>query len=304
MAPFDTDKFIQEIEARPVVWNTTCLKFGNRLQRGKAWEELAVMFIPNFEKMDSAKKSNTIAGLQRRWKSLKDSFNRELGIIDKIKRGKMQDTGRKTYVYFKQLSFLNSRNKKASQENTSQSRSTCHERTSDNYSEDESQEDETNSVNQTAPTAPTPQPQKRKRVLEQNQIGGDLGRDLRRDLGGNLGGDLRRDLGGDLGRDLGGDLGRDLRMDLGRDLERELGGELGKDLRRDLGGLERGFHLLAANMEKITIALTAKDDPDRHFLMSLLPHYKTIPEQTKLDVQVDMINLIKRYQLQLYPRPY
>lgn len=53
---------------------------------------------------------------------------------------------------------------------------------------------------------------------------------------------------------------------------------------------------LVSNMEKRTVVLQESDDADRHFLISLLPHYKMVPEHAKLDLQVDIINLIKKYK--------
>lgn len=50
-------------------------------------------------------------------------------------------------------------------------------------------------------------------------------------------------------------------------------------------------------MEKGIAALKEKDDPDGNFLMSLFPHYQMIPEHAKLDMQIKIINLIKRYKL-------
>ncbi|XP_063592035.1 uncharacterized protein LOC134769279 isoform X2 [Penaeus indicus] len=44
--------------------------------------------------------------LQRKWKSLRDSYRRELTLSKKEKSGSGAGRGRKEYLYFKQLSFL------------------------------------------------------------------------------------------------------------------------------------------------------------------------------------------------------
>lgn len=38
------------------------------------------------------------------------------------------------------------------------------------------------------------------------------------------------------------------------------------------------------------------DDPDRHFLLSLLPHFRRLPDDVKLEVQGEFINTLKRFR--------
>lgn len=38
------------------------------------------------------------------------------------------------------------------------------------------------------------------------------------------------------------------------------------------------------------------DDPDKQFLLSLLPDFKCIPESAKLDVKVEIMNILKKYK--------
>lgn len=59
MASFDTDRFIIEVEQRPAIWDSRCNEYSNKLSRGKAWEELCDIFVPDFKEMDSVKKNKT-----------------------------------------------------------------------------------------------------------------------------------------------------------------------------------------------------------------------------------------------------
>lgn len=52
---------------------------------------------------------------------------------------------------------------------------------------------------------------------------------------------------------------------------------------------------LARNIEK---KANVPDDADRHFLLSLLPHLKSLPENVKLDVMGEFISILKRYNQQ------
>ncbi|XP_063612967.1 uncharacterized protein LOC134786343 [Penaeus indicus] len=96
---FDTERFIIEIEDRPAIWDVHLKEYSNKILKAKAWEELCSIFVPNF--------NDCIAtDLQRKWKSLRDSYRRELTLSKKEKLGSSAGSGRKEYMYFKQLSFL------------------------------------------------------------------------------------------------------------------------------------------------------------------------------------------------------
>ncbi|XP_014280290.1 uncharacterized protein [Halyomorpha halys] len=103
--PFDTQKFIEEVFARPVLWNNAEPEFANKAYKGRIWKELCNIFVPNYRALDSAARNREAIGLQKKWKSLRDSFNREL----KARRLDMpgtSDQGRKTCTYYEELSFL------------------------------------------------------------------------------------------------------------------------------------------------------------------------------------------------------
>lgn len=147
----------------------------------------------------------TVTDIQRKWKSLRDSFRRELAAIKKDKSaGSGQESGRKEYIYFKQLSFL-------------------HQICKTRPHEDEGAEEPTEGRNaeESQPIdRPTHQMKRKKSVLSDEQV---------------------------------------------------------------------LYQVLAKKAD-------APDDPDKQFLLSLLPDFKCIPESAKLDVKVEFINILKRHK--------
>ncbi|XP_064081736.1 uncharacterized protein LOC135198162 [Macrobrachium nipponense] len=103
---FDTDRFIIEIQDRPAIWDVRLKEYSNKILKAKAWEELCSIFVPNFNELDCQGKNKATTDLQRKWKSLRDSYRRELTLSKKEKSGSGAGSGRKEYLYFKQLSFL------------------------------------------------------------------------------------------------------------------------------------------------------------------------------------------------------
>ena len=57
MESLDIDYFIIEIEYRPVIWDVRLKSYGNKFLKAKAWEELCLKFIPNFNDMDASGKT-------------------------------------------------------------------------------------------------------------------------------------------------------------------------------------------------------------------------------------------------------
>lgn len=146
--------------------------------------------------------------MQRKWKSFRDSFRRELAKMKQSKSGSGADTGRKQYIYFKQLMFL---------------LPIC---------ETKPQQEETEPPNNHEEVEPvTPQSragQKRKRISTASE-------------------------------------------------EQLL------------------IQTISKNMEKKS-AEKERDDPDRHFLLSLLPHFKNLQENCKLEVQGQFISILQQYK--------
>ncbi|XP_072387017.1 uncharacterized protein [Diabrotica undecimpunctata] len=102
---FDTEKFIMEIKERPALWDLTSDEYANKNLKKNMWEEIAMVF--GGSECRTVKEKNELSmKLQKKWRNIKDSFNREKRRLTGIKSGSV--ASRKTpYIYFNMLSFLN-----------------------------------------------------------------------------------------------------------------------------------------------------------------------------------------------------
>lgn len=194
--------------------------------------------------------------LQRKWKSFRDSFRRELAKVKKAKSISAAETGRKEYMYFKQLFFLLPICETKHQE----------EGSFEGPAEGKGAEDQ----DQSSPPPPL-QDGKRKPPASEEQLPQTSSAQTAK----------RR--------------AREPPPLSARQKRRKTVASEGQLLRA-----------LAKSMERKAKGKEL-DDPDRHFLLSLLPHLKNIPEEVKLSVKGEFINILKRFRQQaafsgrLYP---
>lgn len=99
----NTEEFIAEIEARPAIWELSSDDYTNKVTKKNAWEEVITKFCPEFERTSSPERNNIALRFQRKWKSLRDCYSRELL---KMKKEKGTPANRRRYRYYNQLSFL------------------------------------------------------------------------------------------------------------------------------------------------------------------------------------------------------
>ncbi|XP_077300365.1 uncharacterized protein LOC143921112 [Arctopsyche grandis] len=101
---YTIERLIIEIESRPAIWDSRTKEYSNRIIKRNAWEELCAALKPNFEEMTSAEKCLTGTTIQKKWKSIRDAFSRELK-----KNNSKSGSGTKIskpYAYFNNLLFL------------------------------------------------------------------------------------------------------------------------------------------------------------------------------------------------------
>ncbi|KAG8289300.1 hypothetical protein J6590_107336 [Homalodisca vitripennis] len=101
--PFDTDRFIDEIEKRRALWDLESPDYKNRVLKRSAWEEVVDIFSKTESTVEEKKQLGIV--LQKRWKNLRDSFARELRKKKTTKSGSGAVKGT-PYVYFQRLIFL------------------------------------------------------------------------------------------------------------------------------------------------------------------------------------------------------
>ncbi|GBP31456.1 hypothetical protein EVAR_17946_1 [Eumeta japonica] len=100
---FNTELLIDEIEKRPAIWDMTSSDYSDKNLRRRAWEELVLIFCE--EHANEEKKKLLSSSLQKKWKSLRDNYMRE---VKKIKTVKSVSGASKTSTYFhyNRLRFL------------------------------------------------------------------------------------------------------------------------------------------------------------------------------------------------------
>ncbi|KPJ06467.1 hypothetical protein RR48_14206 [Papilio machaon] len=102
---FDTERFITEIENRPAIWDTSSDEYSNRHLKKKSWEEVVQIFK---EKDGMTKQEKKYMGdvLQKKWKSIRGCFMREIARQKAVRSGNGVGPRKSEYIYFKQLKFL------------------------------------------------------------------------------------------------------------------------------------------------------------------------------------------------------
>ncbi|ESN96358.1 hypothetical protein HELRODRAFT_163413 [Helobdella robusta] len=98
---FSPNDFIEEIQARPAIWNHADPLYNNQASKRASWDTLIKKYHPEFDERPGAEQTLIASHYRRKWKSFRDSFARELAKI------KNASKPRKTkYIYFNKLSFL------------------------------------------------------------------------------------------------------------------------------------------------------------------------------------------------------
>ncbi|XP_060806025.1 uncharacterized protein LOC132902958 [Amyelois transitella] len=197
----DIELFISEIQSRPAIWNSKSDSYSNRGEKVKAWEEICELFVGDFSNKTAKEKNIEVTKLQRKWKSLRDSFNRENAKNKNVASGSAA-TSSKQYIYFNHLSFLNS------------------------LKEVRPPTDVTNATNDAETSRPK--------------------------------------------------INRNINIKRAEKTENEILRTLSENLKRKHDQSDQ-------------------NDPDKQFLMSLLPHVKKIDENCKLDFQSEILQLIRKY---------
>ncbi|XP_014274060.1 uncharacterized protein [Halyomorpha halys] len=101
----DSDLIILEVQKFPCLYDTSNFNFKNREMRREAWMTVTKNVMgEKWEQFDENTRSNTAKEVQKRWRSMKDSFFKSL----KSEIGKSCEARKpkKPYIYHKQMAFL------------------------------------------------------------------------------------------------------------------------------------------------------------------------------------------------------
>ncbi|CAK1541861.1 unnamed protein product [Leptosia nina] len=97
---FNPVRLIEEVKKRPCLYDQWAQPpdKGEKLQ---LWKEVGAALFPDWTTYDRATAYDTVLQLQKKWRSLRDAYNRELR-----SRKSGVRVHRRVYVYFKKLKFL------------------------------------------------------------------------------------------------------------------------------------------------------------------------------------------------------
>ncbi|XP_026736327.1 uncharacterized protein LOC113499922 [Trichoplusia ni] len=104
MDNFDTERFIIEIKSRPSIWDNSSSDYSDRDLKKKCWEEVVDLFGEQEQTVEQKKSFGLV--LQKRWKSIRSCYAREVKRQRNVKSGSGATNRKSEYIYFKQLQFL------------------------------------------------------------------------------------------------------------------------------------------------------------------------------------------------------
>ncbi|CAH2095527.1 unnamed protein product [Euphydryas editha] len=95
---------IREVQKWPVLYEKDSPERANLHFKNKIWYEVAKSLFPDWETLDERERECKVTDLVKKWRNLRDTFNRQLATEKKIREG--YNIKKKTYVYFKHMLFL------------------------------------------------------------------------------------------------------------------------------------------------------------------------------------------------------
>ncbi|KAE8595248.1 hypothetical protein XENTR_v10015649 [Xenopus tropicalis] len=102
----NTKLLIHEVQQRPALFNKTFPDYGDKYKKKILWDEVCEVLIPDWYELSKKEKAERTKEVQKRWRSLKDCFRRELAAQRKARKSGSSPSKRKIYIYFDDLLFL------------------------------------------------------------------------------------------------------------------------------------------------------------------------------------------------------
>ncbi|XP_072933713.1 uncharacterized protein [Epargyreus clarus] len=123
----DIDTLIAEVHKRPAIWNKSIEEYSSKLLKLRFWDEICEEMVQNWSELTSKKKKNISTELQKKWRNLKDAFNKELAIQRKNDETGQGGKKKRLYIHFEALSFLESQYPKKRNSNKDTSSNVSHD---------------------------------------------------------------------------------------------------------------------------------------------------------------------------------
>ncbi|XP_020296913.1 uncharacterized protein LOC109861604 isoform X1 [Pseudomyrmex gracilis] len=105
MSMFDTERFIEEIQRRPAIYDVKRGEYNDRNAKMTAWDEVCQVMVPNWAHLTDEDRNIQEKNLRGKWRNIRDYFMKELKLQKSHKNGPA-GRKRKKYVYFDRLLFL------------------------------------------------------------------------------------------------------------------------------------------------------------------------------------------------------
>ncbi|XP_015179487.1 PREDICTED: uncharacterized protein LOC107068011 isoform X2 [Polistes dominula] len=104
---FDTEKFIEEIEKRPAIYDVNRCEYNDRNAKMRAWEEVCQVMVPNWWRLSDEERNIEEKSLRGKWRNIRDYFMKEFKLqLQKSLKPDLVRRKRKKYMYYDQLLFL------------------------------------------------------------------------------------------------------------------------------------------------------------------------------------------------------
>ncbi|VVC44867.1 BESS motif,MADF domain [Cinara cedri] len=102
----DCELLIKEVQKRPSLWNSTDKNYKDKTKKNKAWCEIALSFIIDFQEKNESEQKIILQDLTSKWRTIRDNYIRYLKKQNKCKISGSATSKIRQYIYGEQLSFL------------------------------------------------------------------------------------------------------------------------------------------------------------------------------------------------------
>ncbi|KAG8443392.1 hypothetical protein GDO86_011981 [Hymenochirus boettgeri] len=102
----NTRLLIHEVQQRPALFNKAYPDYADKYKKKILWDEVCEVLIPEWYELNKRERAERTKEVQKRWRSLKDCFRRELTAQRKARKSGSSPCKRKIYIYYDDLLFL------------------------------------------------------------------------------------------------------------------------------------------------------------------------------------------------------
>ncbi|CAG9773364.1 unnamed protein product [Ceutorhynchus assimilis] len=102
---FVVEKFLMLVESKECLWKISAKDYSNRDKKTNAWQEICKEMFPDWEELDQDEKREKGPEVQKKWKNLKDRFQKEVRREKAVRSGSAASK-KKKYVYYDIMQFL------------------------------------------------------------------------------------------------------------------------------------------------------------------------------------------------------